>query len=107
MVRSRDKVGAYTVTVRTGMAQFLTGWPAVSAELLSFAVPEAGAFVGRLIKGIVTVQGPVLFDLPGYSGRVFSYTFSNLPQGGSGIQAFLDYYPVVLCHVFMVSGYRL
>ena len=55
----------------------------------------------------MTIQGPVLFDLLGNSGRIFLYTISNLPQGGTGIQTFLDRYPVVLRHMFMVSGYRL
>ena len=55
----------------------------------------------------MTIQGPVFFDLLGNRGRIFFYTFSNLPQGGTGIQTFLDRYPVVLRHVFVVSGYRL
>jgi hypothetical protein len=38
VVRLRDKVRTYTVTVRAGMAQLLAGQPAVTAELLSFAV---------------------------------------------------------------------
>ena len=107
VVRSWDKVGTYAVTVRAGMAQLLAGRPAVTADLFSFAVPEQGTFVGKFIKGIVTIQSAMLFDFLRDGGRVFSNTFSNLSQGGPGIQTFLNRYPVILCHVFMVSRYRL
>ena len=38
VVRLWDKVRTYAVTVRAGTAQPLAGRPAVTAELLSFAV---------------------------------------------------------------------
>jgi hypothetical protein len=38
VVRLGDKVGTYTITVRAGITQLLTGRPAVTAEMLSFTV---------------------------------------------------------------------
>ena len=53
------------------------------------------------------IQSTVLFDLLGDSGGILANAFRDLPQRGSGIEAFLNSYSVVLCHMLVVSGYRL
>lgn len=102
-----DKIPACLVTGGTGSA-FDAADDDLTADVRLFAVIAVYAEVMRIVEGafMVPVGKPVVFDFPGYRGRILAQIAGDLLEGTSFVQRVFNEDPVFECQMFLVTGYK-
>jgi hypothetical protein len=107
VIGTRNEVRTNAVAKIAGTAGFRARGTAVTAKMLLLAGTGESTFIGGLIKCIVPMCSTVFLDFFRNCRWIFTNSLSDFAKGQGSIQSFLNGYPVILCHVFMVARYSL